>query len=234
MIAMIARKILPHMRAHRCPSFRYRLVSISVPMELIVARLSKNAPKTSRGFGHSVGRCPRTRTSLGDLLRIRRATQQAKGSLEMKVQLWFRVTSLLVFLQIALGGLLTFSFITALPHIITGFAVLAFAIATLVMAQRLKPPFRPLQGLSIGLVSLIVVQIILGFTTLNTGNQVIAWIHLLVAMAIYGMAIAGTFMSMRLDYRSREQSVQSAAPRTQPIIYPIPTVSSIFLSEPRP
>jgi heme A synthase len=131
----------------------------------------------------------------------------------MKIQLWFRVTSLLVFLQIALGGLLTFSFIDALPHIITGFAVLAFTIATLVMAQRVKPPFRPRQGLSLGLVLLIVVQIILGFTTLNTGNQIIAWVHLLVAMAIYGMAIAGTFMSMRLDYRIRDQSVPSAGPQ---------------------
>ena len=130
----------------------------------------------------------------------------------MKIQLWFRVTSLLVFLQIALGGLLTFSFITALPHIITGFIVLAFAIVALVMAQRLKPAFRPLQGLSVGLVLLIVVQIVLGFTTLSTGNQMIAWVHLLVAMAIYGMVIAGTFMSMRLDYRSKEQSVGTVGP----------------------
>ena len=137
-----------------------------------------------------------------------------KGFVEMKIQLWFRVTSLLVFLQIALGGLLTFSFITALPHIITGFVVLAFAIATLVMAQTLKPPFRPLQGLSVGLVLLIVVQIILGFATLATSNDVIAWVHLLVAMTIYGMAIAGAFMSMRLDYRSREQSVPSVGPHT--------------------
>jgi heme A synthase len=91
-----------------------------------------------------------------------------------------------------------------LPHIITGFIVLAFAIVALVMAQRLKPPFRPLQGLSVGLVLLIIVQIVLGFSTLSTGNQVVAWIHLLVAMGIYGMVIAGTFMSMRLDYRSRE------------------------------
>jgi len=128
----------------------------------------------------------------------------------MKIQLWFRVTSLLVFLQIALGGLLTFSFIEALPHIITGFAGLPFARVALVMAQRLKPPFRPLQGLSVGLVLLIVVQIVLGFTTLNTGNQVVAWVHLLVAMGIYGVVIAGTFMSMRLDYRSREPSSTGA------------------------
>ena len=105
---------------------------------------------------------------------------------------------------------MTFSFIEALPHIITGFIVLAFALVALVMAQRLKPPLRPLQGLSIGLVLLIVVQIILGFTTLSTGNQVVAWVHLLVAMGIYGMVIAGTFMSMRLDYRLREQQRANA------------------------
>jgi len=133
--------------------------------------------------------------------------------MKMKIHLWFRVTSIIVFLQIALGGLLTFSFITPLPHIIVGFAVLAFAIVTLVVAQTLKPPFRPLQGLSVGLVLLIIVQIILGFTTLSTGNLVIAWVHLLVAMGIYGMVVAGTFMSMRLDYRSREQSVPSVGPQ---------------------
>jgi len=106
---------------------------------------------------------------------------------------------------------LTFSFITPLPHIITGFIVLAFAIVAFVMAQRLKPPFRPLQGLSIGLVLLVVVQIILGFTTLSIGNQVVAWVHLLVAMGIYGMVIAGTFMSMRLDYSSKENAPSSAS-----------------------
>src|SRR5437667_10312083 len=118
----------------------------------------------------------------------------------MKVHLWFQITSIVVFLQIALGGLLTFSFITSLPHIITGFAVLAFAIVTLVVAQTLKPPIRPLQGLSVILVLLIVVQIIVGLTTLTTGNQVIAWVHLLAAMCIYWMVIAATLKSMRVDH----------------------------------
>ncbi len=131
----------------------------------------------------------------------------------MKIQLWFRITSIIVFLQIALGGLLTFGFLSnALPHIITGFVVLAVAIVTLVLAQTLKPPFRPLQGLSTGLVLAVVIQIILGFYTLATNNQAVAWIHFLVAMGIYGMAIAGTFMSMRLDYMSREHP----APATRP------------------
>src|SRR2546427_12615914 len=100
----------------------------------------------------------------------------------MKVHLWFRITSIVVFLQIALGGVLTFSFITSLPLIITGFAVLAFAIVTLVVAQTLKPPFRPLQGLYVALILWIIVQIILGFPTFSTGNVVMAWAHLIVAM----------------------------------------------------
>ena len=131
----------------------------------------------------------------------------------MKIQFWFRITALLVFLQIALGGLLTFSFIPWEPHAITGFLVLAFAIVILAMALTLKPTFKPLRGLSIGMVLLIVVQIILGFYTLGTNNQVTAWVHLLVAAGIYGMVIAGTFMSMRLDYHSREQIPPATGPK---------------------
>lgn len=130
-----------------------------------------------------------------------------EGLTKMRVQVLFRVTMILVFLQIALGGLLTFDFISWVPHAITGFIVLGLAIVTLIVAQTTKPPFRPLQGLSTGLVIAIVVQIVLGFITLSTSNQVIAWVHLLVAVGIYGMVVSGTFMSMRLDYRSREQPV---------------------------
>jgi heme A synthase len=125
----------------------------------------------------------------------------------------FRVTMILVFIQIALGGLLTFDFITWIPHAITGFIVLGLAIVTLIVAQTTKPPFRPLQGLSIGLVLAIVVQIILGFVTLNTGNEVIAWVHLLVAVGIYGMVVSGTFMSMRLNYHSKDQPGSGAGPQ---------------------
>jgi len=120
---------------------------------------------------------------------------------------------ILVFIQIALGGLLTFDYISWVPHAITGFIVLALAIVTLIVAQTSKPPFRPLQGLSIGLVLAIVVQIILGFLTLNTGNLAIAWVHLLVAVGIYGMVVSGTFMSMRLNYHSREQPATGAGPQ---------------------
>jgi hypothetical protein len=46
---------------------------------------------------------------------------------------------------------------------------------------------------------LIVVQAPLGFITLRSGSQVVAWVPFLVAMGIFGMALSGTFMAMRVE-----------------------------------
>ena len=125
-------------------------------------------------------------------------------SIDVKtVPLLFRITGIVIFLQLLLGGLLTFNFITPTFHIITGIIVFVLAIATMVAALISKPSFRPLRGLSAGLVALIAVQGILGFATLSSGSQVLAWIHFLAAMGIYGMAIAGTFMSMAMTRMER-------------------------------
>ena len=81
-------------------------------------------------------------------------------------------------------------------HIIVGFIVFALAIATMVVALRSKiSQERVLQLMSVGLFALIVVQIILGFETLDSGSQVLAWIHFAVALGIYGMSAAASVMS---------------------------------------
>lgn len=115
----------------------------------------------------------------------------------MKVLLnLFRITSIVIFLQLIVGGLLTFGFITATYHIVMGLIVFALAIATMVTALRSKDAnVRVLRMLSSGLVALIVVQIILGFETLDTGSNALAWIHLVVALGIYGMSVSGSVMS---------------------------------------
>ena len=115
------------------------------------------------------------------------------------VPLLFRITAVTVFLQLLLGGLLTFDFISAGPHIILGFIVFAIAIATMVVALISKPKFRPIQGVSVMMVVLILIQIILGFATLDTGNQAIVWLHLVNALAIYGASISGVFVAMKWD-----------------------------------
>jgi heme A synthase len=107
----------------------------------------------------------------------------------------FRITSAVIFVQLLLGGLLTFNFIDPTVHIIVGLIVFAAAIATMVAASRTKGTLPQLRGMSIGLVALIVVQIILGLETLRTGSQILAWVHFAVAMGIYGMAAAGSAMA---------------------------------------
>jgi heme A synthase len=122
--------------------------------------------------------------------------------------LLFRITGIVVFIQLLLGGLLTFDFIGAISHIITGFIVFVLAVGTMIVVLVSKPVFQPLRGLSIGLVALIVVQIIIGFETLRTGSSTLAWIHFAVAMGIYGMVISGTFMAMRWDQMAKGSTAQ--------------------------
>ncbi|HZW54906.1 MAG TPA: hypothetical protein VFF30_01305 [Nitrososphaerales archaeon] len=127
--------------------------------------------------------------------------------------LLFRVTGIVVFIQLLLGGLLTFDFIGAVSHIITGLIVFILALATMIVVLVSKPALRPLRGMSIGLVALIVIQIILGFETLQTGSSILAWIHFVVAMGIYGITIAGTFMAMRWDQMAKNPMVNQQPQR---------------------
>jgi heme A synthase len=98
--------------------------------------------------------------------------------------------------------LLTFDFISPAPHIVLDFIVFALAIATAIFAFVGKPAFKPVRGLSVGMVGLIVVQIILGFAALDTGSSVIAWIHFVVALGIYGMAVSGVFLAVQWNQLS--------------------------------
>ncbi len=113
-----------------------------------------------------------------------------------------------MFVQIALGGLLTFDFVDAGVHMAFGAIVFILAIVALVFVVRLKPRPKQLTGLTVGVVALMVVQVILGFSTLDSGDQSVAWVHLVVAMAIYGMSVAGTFMAVGIDELA--QAVQPA------------------------
>jgi heme A synthase len=126
--------------------------------------------------------------------------------------LLFRVTAIVVFLQLLLGGLLTFGFVSAAAHIILGFLVFILAIATMVVTFVSKPSFRPIQVMSTLLVVLILAQIILGFATLGTGSAAIAWIHFVNSLAIYGIAVSGAFMAMRWNHIDRTVATARDAP----------------------
>src|SRR5487761_54955 len=128
------------------------------------------------------------------------------------ITLLFDITAVVVFLQIALGGLLTFDFISATLHVIFGFVVFIVAIATMIVALISKPSVKPVKIVSIIMVVLILIQGIVGFSTLNSGSQLVAWIHLLNAMVIYGAAISGTFLAIRWYTRPSPISVGKVSP----------------------
>jgi heme A synthase len=123
----------------------------------------------------------------------------------------FRVTGFALGIQLLLGGLLTFGFISAFAHIVFGFVLFALAIATMVVWLVTKPPFRPLQGISVVIVVLILVQIVLGFATLESGSQFIAFVHFVNAMAILGVTVAGTVIAVGYQ-RSSGHALHVAVP----------------------
>lgn len=130
----------------------------------------------------------------------------------MKIDsLLFQVTTIVVFLQLLLGGLLTFNFISPGAHILTGLIVFILAVVTMIVSLVSKPRSRSLQITSIVMVVLIIVQILLGFDTLATSNQVVAWIHFVNAMVIYGVAVSGTFVaSLRRDQAGKLQPARTS------------------------
>ena len=75
-----------------------------------------------------------------------------------------------------------------------GFALFILAIATMGAWLAAKP-------VSIVIVVLILLQIVLGESTLHSGNQAVAFLHF-----VNAMAISGTFMAMRW-----EQTAKAAA-----------------------
>ena len=133
---------------------------------------------------------------VSDRLKIATARRVDDRKMKMDV-LMFQLTAVAIFIQLALGGLLTFGFISVALHIVAGLIVFFLVLATMITALVSKPSFKPEKAVSIVMVVLLVVQIILGFDALDTNNPAISWLHFVNAMLIYGAAILGVFLSMR-------------------------------------
>jgi heme A synthase len=114
----------------------------------------------------------------------------------MKVSTLFRIDALIILVQIALGGLLTFNFISPVVHIAMGSIVLIFVVSTAIVVFRPKPrPEKQLLQVSIGMLFAIAVQIVLGFATLALSSNILAWIHLMLGVLIYAMSLTGQFFA---------------------------------------
>ena len=121
----------------------------------------------------------------------------APDSRPMNLALMFRVMGIALFIQLALGGLVTFNYLDPLAHIVWGVVLGILALATLVYVVRMPSKPKQLVGLTIGIGADIVVQAVLGFAAIGTSSDAIAWLHFVNALAIYAMTFSGSFMAMR-------------------------------------
>ena len=127
----------------------------------------------------------------------------------MKIATMFRILAGLILVQIALGGLVTFNFIGPLPHIVWGSVVFAAAVVTVVMTMRSKPTDGGLSGVSFGLITALTAQVVLGFTTLTLGSDILAWVHLILGVLIYAMSLTGMSFAMRQEYMAGRTAASS-------------------------
>ncbi len=123
----------------------------------------------------------------------------------MKIAAMFRLTATVILIQIALGGLVTFSFVDPLIHIVWGVVAGVVALVTAVATLRLKPVDSQLRGVAFGVVGGFVVQVVLGFAALNLSSDVLAWVHLVLGVLIYAMALTGMSFAQRREYLSAAQ-----------------------------
>lgn len=107
----------------------------------------------------------------------------------------FRVLGIALFVQLALGGLVTFGFLGTEVHVAFGAILGLLAIATLAFVVRLPSKPGRLMWITVGIGVDILLQAMLGFAAMNMGD-VVSWLHFLNALAIYGMTLAATFMAM--------------------------------------
>ena len=115
----------------------------------------------------------------------------------MNLSSMFRVIGIALFIQLALGGLVTFNFISPFIHLVWGIVLGVLAVVAIVFVVRTPSKPRQLVGLSIGIGVDILLQGLLGFAILATNSDVISWVHFLNALAIFGMTLFGTFLAMR-------------------------------------
>lgn len=113
----------------------------------------------------------------------------------MKPGSMFRILGAVLFVQLALGGLVTFGFVGTAVHMMWGVVLGAVSVVTLVYVYRLPSKPRRLVGITFGIGADILLQAAIGFASLATGSELVSWVHFLNALAIYAMTFAATFMA---------------------------------------
>lgn len=130
----------------------------------------------------------------------------------MKPAVMFRILGIVLFVQLALGGLVTFGYLGPFPHLVWGVILGLLAVAALVFVYRLPSKPKQLVGITFGIGLDVLLQGVLGVAILRYPSEFLSWIHFLNALAIFGMTLSGTFMVMAAG---RMADAPQGAPQAQ-------------------
>ena len=136
----------------------------------------------------------------------------------MNIGVVFRIMGIALGIQVALGGLVTYGFLDPSVHIAWGVVLGILAIFALAYVARMSPRPKRLFGLTVGIGVDILVQALIGFAILSTGNGAtalsngVAWVHLLNAFAIFAMSMMGSGMAMMAGRMVPGPTPQAAGP----------------------
>ena len=114
----------------------------------------------------------------------------------MNIQLLFRITGVVLGVQLALGGLVTFGYLDWTIHMGWGILLGALVLVTLLFVLRMPSRPRRLVGITVGIGVDVIIQALLGFAAQGTGNNLISWVHFMNAYAIFAMNLFALFMAM--------------------------------------
>jgi hypothetical protein len=123
-----------------------------------------------------------------------------------------RITGAVLGIQLLLGGLLTFGFISSDAHVAVGFIFFLLTIATMVVWFMTKPAFRPMRIVTTVIVLLVLLQIILGEAALHSGSTTLDFLHFVNALVIFGATFSGMFTAMRWEHMSKAPPSQPSQP----------------------
>lgn len=109
------------------------------------------------------------------------------------------LTTLVVFIQLLFGILLSDGLVPPLLHIGMGIAVLAVALVNLVVSRTENAGSKFVSYIPPAIVVGILIQVVAGFESLDTGSPLIAIVHLAVAWLIMVLALMGALFTRELN-----------------------------------
>jgi heme A synthase len=122
--------------------------------------------------------------------------------------------ALAVFIQLILGGSVTFGYLSTSTHLAFGYLAGVLVLVTFVLAVVTKPRDMGLFGVTLIALILIIVQGGLGMVAASSNSPAINLGHFVNGIVVFGLMVASTFYAAKVSRMSKVK-VATGSPPTQ-------------------